>query len=219
MYSRHDLVWLTAQGWKEATTTVRPGDMRSLALWERQGWPAVVRRRDVGQPAGIVSLGIALPPAGADAPKERIALRVAAQHVRRRENALSLPEAMAAAPEAWRADLAALEGAALVGKIALRAYGSLALQAITGLPYLTPRSDIDLLLAPRSRSELDAGIASLTRHAAALPLDGEILFPGGAAVAWKEWRDARDGARVLVKTMDAVRLDSRAALLDTLEDR
>jgi phosphoribosyl-dephospho-CoA transferase len=214
MYSRHDLVWLTAQGWKEAATTVRPGDLRSLALWERQGWPAVVRRRDVGQPAGVVSLGIALPPAGADAPKERIALRVPAQHVRRRESALSLHEAMAVAPEAWRADLAALGGGT-----ALRAYGSLALQAITGLPYLTPRSDIDLLLAPRSRSELDAGIAALSRHADALPLDGEILFPGGAAVAWKEWRDARDGMRVLVKTMDAVHLDSRAALLATLEDR
>lgn len=215
MYSRHDLVWLTAQGWKEAAVSVRPGDLRSLALWERQGWPAVVRRRDVGQPAGIVSLGIALPPAGADAPKERIALRTPDRHVARRADALSLPEAMAAAPEAWRADLAALDGAGL----ALRAYGSLALQAITGLPYLSPRSDIDLLLAPRSRSELDAGIAALSRHAETLPLDGEILFPGGAAVAWKEWRDARDGTRVLVKTMDAVRLDARAALLATLEDR
>ena len=215
MYSRHDLVWLTAQGWKEAAASVRPGDLRSLALWERQGWPAVVRRRDVGQPAGVVSLGIALPPAGVDAPKERIALRVSTQHVQRRENALSLHQATAAAPQAWRAGLAALDGAGL----GLRAYGSLALQALTGLPYLTPRSDIDLLLAPRSRSELDAGIAALSRHAGALPLDGEILFPDGAAVAWKEWRDARDGTRVLVKTMDAVRLDGRAALLATLEDR
>lgn len=215
MYSRHDLVWLTAQGWKEAAASVRPGDLRSLALWERQGWPAVVRRRDVGQPAGIVSLGIALPPAEADAPKERIALRVPAQHVARRASALPLPDAMAAAPAAWRAGLGALDGAGLP----LRAYGSLALQAITGLPYLTPRSDIDILLAPRSRGELDAGVAALSRHGEALPLDGEILFPGGAAVAWKEWRDARDGARVLVKTMDAVRLEGRAALLSTLEDR
>jgi phosphoribosyl-dephospho-CoA transferase len=215
MYSRHDLVWLTAQGWKEAAASVRPGELRSLALWERQGWPAVVRRRDVGQPAGIVSLGIALPPAGADAPKERIALRVPVQHVARREQALPLPAAMAAAPEAWRAGLGALDGAGM----ALRAYGSLALQAITGLPYLSPRSDIDLLLAPHSRSELDAGVAALSRHGKALPLDGEILFPCGSAVAWKEWRDARDGARVLVKTMDAVRLDTRAALLASLEDR
>lgn len=215
MYSRHDLVWLTAQGWKEAAATVRPGDLASLALWERQDWPAVVRRRDVGQPAGSVSLGIALPPAAADAPKERIGLRVSAQHVARHAQALPLGEAMAAAPEAWRAGLAALDGAGM----ALRAYGSLALQAITGLPYLTPRSDIDLLLAPRSRGELDAGIAALSRHAGALPLDGEILFPQGVAVAWKEWRDARDGMRVLVKTMDAVRLDARATLLATLEDR
>jgi phosphoribosyl-dephospho-CoA transferase len=215
MYSRHDLVWLTAQGWKEAAASVRPGDRHSLALWERQGWPAVVRRRDVGQPADVVSLGIALPPAGADAPKQRIGLRAPALQVRRRAHPLPLLDAMAAAPGPWRADLAALAAAGVM----LRAYGSLALQAITGLPYLTPASDIDVLLAPRSRSELDAGIATLARHAAGLPLDGEVLFPNGDAVAWKEWRDAGERSRVLVKTIAAVRLDGRAALLATLEDR
>jgi phosphoribosyl-dephospho-CoA transferase len=214
MYSRHDLVWLTAQGWKEAAASVRPGELRALALWEGQGWPAIVRRRDVGQPAGIVSLGIALPPASADAPKERIGLRVDAAHVRRREPALGLDDALAAAPDAWRADLQALTGAG----VKLRAYGSLALQALTGLPYLTPASDIDVLLAPRSRTELDAGIELLSQRTGALPLDGEVLFPNGDAVAWKEWRDAGPRARVLVKTIDAVRLLDRASLLATLEN-
>jgi phosphoribosyl-dephospho-CoA transferase len=213
MYSRHDLVWLTARGWKEAAATARPGDLHSLALWERQGWPAVVRRRDAGQPAGIVSLGIALPPSGPDAPKQRIGLRVGAAQVRRREAALGLDDALAAAPAAWRAELQALTGAG----VKLRAYGSLALQALTGLPYLTPASDIDVLLAPRSRAELAAGVDLLSRHTGALPLDGEVLFPNGAAVAWKEWRDAGPRARVLVKTIDAVRLLDRASLLATLE--
>jgi phosphoribosyl-dephospho-CoA transferase len=215
MHSRHERVWLTAQGWKEAAASVRPGDLRSLALWERQGWPAVVRRRDVGAAGHVVSLGIALPPSGADAPKERIGLRVDAAHIQRRLPALGLIDAMEAAPAAWRADLAVLAGAG----VALRAYGSLALQAITGLPYLTPASDIDLLLAPGSRAELDAGIALLSHYAETLPLDGEVVFPGGAAVAWKEWRDAGPRSRVLVKTIDAVRLAERAALLATLEER
>jgi phosphoribosyl-dephospho-CoA transferase len=215
MHSRHELVWLTPQGWKEAAASVRPGDRGSLALWERQGWPAVVRRRDVGAPGHVVSLGIALPPAGPDAPKERIGLRIDAAHVGRRLPALGLAEAMTAAPDAWRAGLAALAG----GGLELRAYGSLALQAITGLPYLTPASDIDLLLAPRSRAELEAGVDLLSRHAGTLPLDGEVVFPGGDAVAWKEWRDAGPRARVLVKTIDAVRLAERAALLATLESQ
>jgi phosphoribosyl-dephospho-CoA transferase len=215
MYSRHDLVWLTAQGWKEAAASVRPGELRALALWQGQGWPAVVRRRDAGQPAGIVSLGIALPPSGPAVPRERIGLRVDAAHVRRRQPALGLDDVLAAAPDAWRAQLQALGCAG----VRLRAYGSLALQALTGLPYLTPASDIDLLLAPRSRAELDAGVELLSRHNAALPLDGEVLFPNGEAVAWKEWRDAGERSRVLVKTIAAVRLDRRAALLATLEDR
>jgi phosphoribosyl-dephospho-CoA transferase len=214
MYSRHDLVWLTAQGWKEAAASVRPDALCSLALWEGQGWPAVVRRRDAGQPAHVVSLGIALPPARAGAPRERIGLRVHAAHVRRREPALGLDDALAAAPDAWRAELQALTGAG----IKLRAYGSLALQALTGLPYLTPASDIDVLLAPRSRAELDAGLELLSQHSGALPLDGEVLFPKGDAVAWKEWRDAGPRARVLVKTIDAVRLLDRASLLATLEN-
>lgn len=215
MHSRHELVWLTSQGWKEAAASVRPGDLHSLALWERQGWPAVVRRRDVGAPGHVVSLGIALPPSGADAPKERIGLRVDGGHIRRRLPALGLAEAMAAAPADWRPALDELAGAAP----GLRAYGSLALQAVTALPYLTPASDIDLLLAPGSRAELDAGIDLLSRFGESLPLDGEVVFPGGQAVAWKEWRDAGPRSRVLVKTIDAVRLAERAALLALLEAR
>jgi phosphoribosyl-dephospho-CoA transferase len=48
-----------------------------------------------------------------------------------------------------------------------------------------------------------------------LPLDGEIVFPSGDAVAWKEWAGAE---RVLVKRASAVRLAPVAELLSTLED-
>ena len=44
---------------------------------------------------------------------------------------------------------------------------------------------------------LDAALALLGKHAQRLPLDGEIVFPGGRAVAWKEWAAARAGARRL----------------------
>lgn len=213
MYSRHDLVWLTAQGWKGANAAARPEDRASLALWERQDWPAVVRRRDIGAPDCTVSLGISLPPASPTAPKQRIALRVSTAHVRRHTPALGLGEAAAAAPGAWRAGLSAMADE-FPG---LLAYGSLAMQAITGLPYLSPASDVDVLLAPRCCRSLERALALMTAQAQSLPLDGEIVFPSGDAVAWKEWRDAGPRARVLVKTIDAVRLAERAALLATLE--
>lgn len=213
MYSRHELVWLTAAGW-QAARAAAPGQDAALARWQREDWPAVVRRRDAGVADDIVCLGVALPP-DADGVKCRIALQASTAGVSRSMRALPLADAAAAAPPAWRDGLRAL--AADAQALALRAYGSLALQACTGLPYLRPSSDIDLLLYPRSAGELRTGLALLAEHGRRLPLDGEVVFPSGAAVAWKEWLDAgRAGARVLVKERGAVRLDHPAALLASL---
>lgn len=89
----------------------------------------------------------------------------------------------------------------------LRVFGSLAWQALTGLRCLGPGSDIDILLRPISRQQLQAGVALLSGPAHGLPLDGEIMFPTGDAVSWKEWATAGAArARVLVKGPDAVRL-------------
>jgi phosphoribosyl-dephospho-CoA transferase len=77
-----------------------------------------------------------------------------------------------------------------------------------------PDSDIDLLFFPANRNALDAGLALLERYSAVLPLDGEIVFPSGDAVAWKEWLNAD---RVMVKDAVTVRLAPTAALLATLD--
>lgn len=215
MFSRHDLAWLSPDGWSAALARAQPAERDAIELWRREDWPAVVRRNDVGAEAGSVSLGIALPP-DAEGRKLRIALRARREHVARHAPPLPLADTLAAAPEAWRMGLAAL--AATTEGYCLRAYGSLALQAITGRRYLTNSSDIDLLLRPATVGQLGAGIHLLSSHAARLPLDGEVVFPSGDAVAWKEWRDARSGtARVLVKSLDAVRLADPAALVATLE--
>jgi len=97
-------------------------------------------------------------------------------------------------------------------------YGSLAMQAMTGLPYLTASSDIDLLCHPQHVTQLHQGLALFGEFADRLPLDGEIIFPGDQAVAWKEWRQAQTHpAKVLVKSSHAVHLCEPAALLATLE--
>jgi phosphoribosyl-dephospho-CoA transferase len=219
MFSRHDLVWLSPEGWKAVVAQAPAADVEAIELWRRKDWPAIVRRSDVGTAesatatAGTVSLGIALQPNG-EGIKRRIAMRAQLAHVTRRIPALPLRDALCAAPAAWLPALDALNSD-LPG---LRVYGSLALQALTGLRYLTESSDIDLLASPLTTAELAAAIELLATHAAGLPLDGEIVFPDGGAVAWKEWRNAtRDKARVLVKSIDAVRLADTASLLATLE--
>jgi phosphoribosyl-dephospho-CoA transferase len=215
MYSRHDLVWLTPEGWDAALAAVPAATRAPLYQWRREDWPAIVRRPDPGAAAGMVAIGIALPPAPGTGIKPRVALQTPRTGIARHASPIALALAAAAAPAHWRGALLTLSTRAPA--CGLHTYGSLALQAITSLPYLTPASDIDLLLAPADRSQLDEGVELLSAHAASLPLDGEVVFPGGGAVAWREWRDAGTaGAKVLVKSMGAVRLAERAALLATL---
>lgn len=215
---RHDLAWLTAQGWEAACGAAAAQHRPALAAWRRNGWPAVVRRRDADAGQDDVCLGIPLPPDPDSGAKVRISLRVARDHIAH----VTPPLPLRAAP--LGNGLAALDAltrpGASTADISLHIYGSLAMQALTGQAYLTPASDIDLLFYPATTPQLDAGLALLAAHATLLPLDGEIVFPDGCAVSWKEWLQATASrSRVLVKDLDAVRLAEPAQLLAMLEQR
>lgn len=213
---RHALVWLSAAGWDAAIASSLPEHAAALAQWRQHDWPAVVRRLDADAAAGTVAseicLGVPLPP-NADGVKVRIPLRVAATFVSRTSAALLLRDVVAAAGP-WRDGLATLSDAAPD----LRVFGSLAMQTLTGVQYVSPTSDVDLLFHPSSRRQLEDVVALLASHAQRLPLDGEIVFPGGAAVSWKEWQMAiAHPAKVMVKELRTVRLADTGSLLATLE--
>ncbi|MYN06292.1 malonate decarboxylase holo-[acyl-carrier-protein] synthase [Pseudoduganella aquatica] len=233
MYKRHDLIWLTRAGW-QAALAAQPAQEAVLRHWRDEDWPVVVRRRepgigsaaasaakaatDVAEPeseAGQdVFAGIALPPDSTGA-KPRIALRVAAAHIERSTAPLTLKAARPALPAHWRPGYTELQR--LSAGLDLRVYGSLAWQALTSLRCLTDSSDIDILFRPLTRQQLQAGLALLSGAAHGLPLDGEIMFPSGQAVSWKEWLSASAAqARVLVKTTDSVHLAAPDELLATL---
>lgn len=208
MYSRHDLVWLTPLGWDAALARALPDQREAIGRWREQGWPLVVRRDEAGAAPGTVALGLAMPPDAAGI-KRRIALHALGSDIAKSAPALALCDAADEAPLHWRPALDTLMRSGLP----LRAFGSLALQALTRQPYLTAKSDIDLLFQPTSRSMLDSGLALMS--GCTLPLDGEIVFPSGDAVAWKEWLGAE---RVLVKRIASLRLAPVAELLATLEE-
>lgn len=203
------LVWLTAIGWHAAFDAAREAHKTAISWWANHDWPVVVRRMDADAGADEVCLGLPLPPDSAGV-KVRIALRARVADIGRTAPALLLREA------ATVRDVEALCDDA--GTLPLRVFGSMAMQALTGLQYLSPTSDVDVLLHPGSRRQLEEGMALLARHAERLPLDGEIVFPGGAAVSWKEWQMAMTHpAKVLVKDLQSVRLTETASLLATLE--
>ena len=215
MYKRHDLLWLTPAGWQAALAS-HPVHEAVFSYWRDEAWPVVVRRLDAGADAEHdVCVGLSLPP-DANGRKHRIGWRITADAVERGSPPLALKAAADALPAHWRSGYALLQQLA-VG-LDLRVYGSLAWQALTSLQSLTDHSDIDILFRPVSRHQLHAGLALLSGPEHGLPLDGEIMFPHGDAVSWKEWRSAgAAGARVLVKTMTSVRLADPADLLATLK--
>ncbi|OON63552.1 malonate decarboxylase holo-[acyl-carrier-protein] synthase [Massilia sp. KIM] len=225
MFARHDLVWLSAHGWDRVCAGAEPEHRTALDGWRRAGWPAVVRRDEAvpvaGQETGLLALGIALPPRVQDDRKLRIAARAPIADVGRHAPPLPLLAALDAAPARWRGPLAAFEREATAHGLSPAAYGSVALQAVTGQSYLRETSDIDVLLRPLGRAHLETALALLARHAAALPLDGEIVFPDGRAVAWKELQAALDGApgtRVLAKELARISLVPLDELFATMEE-
>lgn len=222
MFARHDLVWLTGRGWERVLATAPAESCGALGAWREAGWPAVVRRAEADLAQGEVAIGFALPPRPEDGVKVRVACRAGMSDVQRRTRALPLVGALDAAPCAWQEALAALEREAAGAGLGLAVYGSLALQALTGQRYLGAASDIDLLLRPRSRGQVETGLDLLARHAASLPLDGEVVFADGRAVAWKELLAALTGApgtRVLAKGMERVALVTPGELMATLEEQ
>jgi phosphoribosyl-dephospho-CoA transferase len=183
-------------------------DLPLVRDWADRGWPVIVRRRDAAEDSTMAPIGLPLPP---ELGKRRVALLLQPQGVVKRSSPPLLRVASWTADPAWRPTIDALLALGTRTGVEPRAFGSLLWQHQTGLTYLSPGSDIDLLWpvpASFDVSSLLFGIAEVQRDAR-LRIDGEILFPDGSGVNWRElWsaNGARDRATVLAKTMEGVRL-------------
>jgi phosphoribosyl-dephospho-CoA transferase len=220
MVRRHDLVKLAPQGWDQVLRGLSGPGAAMAMTWRDRDLPAVVRRTEPGTPPGVLCLGIPAPPDALSGRKLRVGFTAEAGHVAAVRPPLALAEIVA--PPAWRAAVASLDLALRDADLECHVFGSVAMQTLTGDPYLSSNSDIDLLLRPANAGQLGAGLRQLERHAALLPLDGEIEFPSGHAVSWKEWlsidaAEQRSGARVLAKHLDTVALVRCDALLAQLD--
>lgn len=139
--------------------------------WAAAGrWFVVAASRSGDDPA-TVRLGLATPD------KRRIGLHLPLERLTDLRPAPGLDE-IDHAP--WAHRLAQLRA---MGQ--MQVYGSAAWQALTGLQYLRAGSDLDLLIDD----------PALVPAVLALPqdprLDGEVLLPGGRAVALREYGAAR----------------------------
>jgi phosphoribosyl-dephospho-CoA transferase len=159
-------------------------------------------------------IGLELPPA---AGKRRIALLLPPDGVLQRSSPPLLRTAARVANPGWRSTIASLLALGASIGVEPSVFGSLLWQHQTGLTYLSPRSDLDVLwpIPPGfDVLSLVVRIAAVQRDAP-LRIDGEVVFSDGSAVNWRElWMAYRaaDRASVLVKTIESVRLLDVASL-------
>ena len=181
-----------------------------LADWARLGRPVIVRRRHPGEAGGRIPVGLPLPPADG---KRRIGLALPPDAATLRAP-VTLAAARAAAPGAWHPTLDALEALAAGHGLVPRVFGGLLWQSLTGLAYLGPGSDLDLLWPVAGG--IDRGVLlGLARIEAEAPMriDGEVVLDDGFGLNWRELLAAQDGGDVLAKGLDTVRLRPAAAHL------
>jgi phosphoribosyl-dephospho-CoA transferase len=211
---RHELLWVAPNSWASLLAS-QPAIAAApyLTHWADRGWPVIVRRwMDDDLLPHMVPVGVPLPPL---AGKQRVSLLVPEESVLARSPPPSLWSVKGVANDSWQRTIAALLALGKRHGVAPAAFGSLLWQYKTGLPYLSPRSDLDVLWPVKPDHKIDSMLASVAdiEKRAPMCIDGEIVFPQGAAANWRELHKALgDGgpAGVLVKTMDGVRvLDAR----------
>lgn len=95
-------------------------------------------------------------------------------------------------------------------------YGSFSWQIITKKNYTHADSDLDILLHVSMHHQLKQIVLLLNALAVASGrrIDGELIFPDGYAVAWREWFS--DSDRILCKGFRGVKFIHRNALLEQL---
>ena len=214
-WRRHDLLHVAPDVWASALAhDPSLADLPLVRTWADRGWPVIVRRRAEAENPGLVPVGVPLPPAQG---KRRVALLLPPDGILQRSPPPSLQAVATVADPGQLSTIAAV--LALGARIGVEpsSYGSLMWQHQTGLPYLTPRSDLDVLWpVPAGFDVLSLvfGIADIQRDAP-LRIDGEVIFSDGAAVNWRElWNAHRAADRpfVLAKTIEGVRLLDLASL-------
>jgi phosphoribosyl-dephospho-CoA transferase len=207
-WQRHELLHVMPNAWTAVLAAQSLGGIPLLTAWADRGWPVIVRRRMDGDDINEVPVGVPLPPT---AGKLRIAVNIPREAVIARAAPPGLRTAARTAQPAWQPTVAALLALGKQHGIEPAAFGSLLWEHQTGLSYLSPTSDLDLIWPAHPSCDIASlldGIARIER-AAPMRIDGEIVFRQGAAANWRELRKAlgAGGRReIVVKMMDGARV-------------
>ena len=201
---RHDLVWVDPAAFGGGS-----GAIRAATDWARARLPFVQRASEPGR--SDTALGWCRPLAAP--PPRRIPLLVPPEAILARARPPRLADAIDAAPRGWGPQLRALVAEALEASLCLRVYGSLAWEWTTGLRYVWPGSDLDLLIEGVDRAPTGrvASVLEAMTSRSRPRIDGEVVLSSGDAIAWREFGRSRCEA-LLVRGVAGARLVRRATL-------
>lgn len=185
LLQRHRLVHVRSAAW--SAWLASHSDLANEPLlpgWVDRGWPLIVRRPAPGDGGGL-PLGLPLPPS---AGKRRIAVQMAADDIVATIPLPTLAECVDTAPAAWQLSLRELANHARAYGVEARVFGSLAWQRLTGLTYLSPGSDLDIVWTLPDRHRINWFLSDLAEIDSRAPvrIDGELLRADGAGVNWRE---------------------------------
>jgi phosphoribosyl-dephospho-CoA transferase len=205
---RHQLAWLTPAGWARVIEGDWDDEARDcLRHWAARPLPLVVTRQPAGSgPHGAIALGL---PAPGRWQRRRLVLSVAPSEVAYFDEFPRAAQLTRLLPAAVRGEWQRLCAALLALGAAARVHGSFGWQQLTGLDHVRAGSDIDVWIAVADAGQADAVVHLLQSFGGRrLRLDGELVFAGGEAIAWREWLAWRAGQAkaVLVKRLDGVAL-------------
>jgi phosphoribosyl-dephospho-CoA transferase len=209
---RHQLVWLAPSAWQSALDWAEEGEApdkdkrAAIGHWAAHDLPLVVTRQACdwagAVPGMALALGLPLPHVWG---RRRLRLDVREGELRAKGAFPAMADVAALLPPPVQARWATLTSVLAALDVEAVVYGSVGWQRLTGLDYLREGSDIDLLLPVTTTAQADAAVAALHASGIESPrLDGELVFPDGSAVAWREWAIWRAGLveQVLIKRLD-----------------
>lgn len=204
---RHQIAWLSHDGWQRVLARDWDADARGcLQHWAEQRLPVVVTRQPEGDAGDAIALGLCAPGRWQ---RRRLALKVPRSDVLYFDEFPRLERLVTQLPVAARLPARRLVTALQACGATARVYGSHGWQYLTGLNHLREGSDLDLWVGVADAHQADAVAAALSDFTAPTRLDGELVFDGGAAVAWREWLAWREGR---VRALLVKRLHGAATL-------
>ena len=206
---RNQLVWLTELGWQ--TVMAQQWDEAArhiLNHWHTQQLPLVATtQHDRTNPSGL-PLGLPAPTCWG---RRKLALQVSLDAVERVDGFPSLDsitpvyECLSGMDD-FIAHMHRLQ-------VPLQVYGSFGWQAVSGMEYVRATSDLDLRACVPDLNVARATTLALDALQLPLRVDGELVFPDGSAVAWRELLQWMRGTvqQVMVKSAYGVYLAEPAS--------